>query len=519
MSKKEDFIQHIQNGYQPKGDYMTLGAGKLGEEIISEAQVKIPLKTLNRHGLIAGATGTGKTKTLQLICEQLSDHAVPVLVMDVKGDLSGIAQPGDAESRHIQERHKNVGIPYEAKGFPVEFLSLSNEPGVRLRATVTEFGPILLSRILELNETQTGVISVLFKFSDDHGLPLVDLNDLKKLMNYVRDNEEGKAELSRNYGSISPATLGAIHRKIVALEQQGADVFFGEPSFDVMDLLRTRDGKAMVNILRITDIQDRPHLFSTFMLTLLSEIYSVFPEMGDPEKPKLCIFIDEAHLVFQQASRALLQQIEIVVKLIRSKGVGVYFITQIPGDVPDNVLSQLGLKVQHAMRGFTAKDRREITKAVENYPISEFYNAGVTIQELGIGEAFITALDEKGVPTPLVHTHLRAPASRMDILTPTEIQNIIQSSDLVRHYERTLDSRTAYEILTEKMDQVTQQEEEAKSQAPTSAPPRRGRPAKEESFAEKVFGSPLVRDMGRTLTREITRTFFGSLGVRNTRRR
>lgn len=512
----QEFINHIQQGYNPKGEYMVLGAGKLGDDIIADAQVKIPLKTLNRHGLIAGATGTGKTKTLQVICEQLSDHGVPVLVMDVKGDLSGIAKPGDANSKHIIERHKNINVPYEATGFPVEFLTLSSEAGVRLRATVTEFGPILLSRILELNDTQSGVIAVLFKFSDDHGLPLVDLNDLKKLMLYIRDDEDGKAELSRNYGSISPASLGAIHRKIVALEQQGADVFFGEPSFDVMDLLHTKDGKGVVSVLRITDIQDKPHLFSTFMLTLLSEIYSVFPEMGDVDKPKLCIFIDEAHLVFQQASRALLQQIEIVVKLIRSKGVGVYFITQIPGDVPENVLSQLGLKVQHAMRGFTAKDRREITRAVDNYPLSDFYNAAVTIQQLGIGEAFITALDEKGVPTPLVHTHLRAPASRMDILSLQEINEIVGASQLVKHYERTLDSRTAYEILNDKMAQVT---DPVDSQQEKAEPARRGRPPKEDTFAEKVFGSPLVRDMGRTLTREITRNIFGALGVRNTRRR
>src|SRR5690606_17911116 len=310
MSLREEFIQEIQKTYQYKGDKIVLGKAKLNGEVLSEAEISVALKTLNRHGLIAGATGTGKTKSLQILAEQLSLKGVPCLLMDIKGDLSGIAMPGKADDKGIQERQSLLGLEYTPAGAPVELLSLSGEKGVRLRATVSEFGPILFSKILDLNETQTSIISIIFKYSDDKGLPLLDLSDMRKVLQYVSENSEGKKELTSNYGSISPASLGAILRKIVALEQQGASRFFGEPSFEVNDLMRTRDGKGVVSIIRLTDIQNKPNLFSTFMLSLLAEIYETLPEIGDPDKPKLVMFIDEAHLIFREASKALLDQIE-----------------------------------------------------------------------------------------------------------------------------------------------------------------------------------------------------------------
>ncbi|MDO5655217.1 MAG: DUF853 family protein [Flavobacteriaceae bacterium] len=507
MKTAHTFIDSIQEGYAAKGAVITLGKGKFNNEIYPDAAVQIPLKTLNRHGLIAGATGTGKTKTLQIVCEQLSNHGIPSLVMDVKGDLSGLARPGDANSTHTIERMQKLEMPYEATGFPVELLSLSDEKGVKLRATVTEFGPILFSKILGLNETQESIISVLFKFCDDHALPLIDLDDIKKVLTYVKDDEEGKEKFKKDYGSVSTASVGAILRKIVALEQQGAAKFFGEPSFDVNDLLRTKDGKGVINIVRLVDIQDKPALFSTFMLSLLAEVYSQFPEAGDLEKPKLCLFIDEAHLVFQNASKSLLEQIDTVVKLIRSKGIGVFFITQIPGDVPDSVLSQLGLKIQHALRGFTAKDRKEIKKAVENYPITEFYEADQVITQLGIGEAFITALNEKGIPTPLVYTHLVAPQSRMDVLTTQEIEEEIRNSVMVTKYSMDINRESAYEILSKKIEQAVNE-----TPNKTTTSPRRN--VKEETFVEKMSKNTMVRQLGRTAMREITRGVLGVLGVK-----
>ena len=513
MLDSQAFIKEIQQGYSTKGDFLTMGKGKFNDKVYPEAAVKIPLKTLNRHGLIAGATGTGKTKTLQIFCEQLSLHGIPSLVMDIKGDLSGIAKPGDPESSHIIDRMGNLEIPYEAMGFPIELLTLSDEKGVRLRATVTEFGPVLLSKILSLNATQESVLSVIFKYCDDHAFPLVDLDDLKKVLSYISDDEDGKANFRNEYGLISGASVGAIFRKIVALEQQGAEKFFGEPSFEIEDLLQTRDGKGVVNIVRLVDIQDKPALFSTFMLSLLAEIYATLPEEGDVGKPKLCLFIDEAHLVFNEASRALLNQIETVVKLIRSKGVGIYFITQVPGDVPDNILSQLGLKIQHALRGFTAKNRREIQKAVENYPMTQFYDTAEVITQLGTGEAFITVLNEKGTPTPLVYTHLVAPQSRMDILTENEINQEIRNSDLVAKYAVDVNRSSAYEMLSDKIEEAADKTESQKGQKPSKRAPK-----EEKGFFENVINSPFARDVGRTFTREVSRSILGALGIKKRRR-
>ncbi|SIP89699.1 hypothetical protein SAMN05880574_1021 [Chryseobacterium sp. RU37D] len=503
MADKTQFIEELNARYTPKGDHIILGKGMLNGEVIPEVNVTIPLKTINRHGLIAGATGTGKTKTLQVFAEQLSHQGIPSLVLDIKGDFSGIAEAGK-ENPAIQERYAKTQLPYNPQAFPVELMTISGERGVKLRATITEFGPVLLSKILQLNETQQSIMSIVFKYCDDKGLPLIDLNDLKKVLQYVTENPQGKVELASNYGSIASASLGAILRSIVALEQQGASSFFGELSFDVHDLLQTRDGKGVVNILRVADIQSKPQLFSTFMLSLFAEIYMTFPEEGDSGKPKLVLFIDEAHLIFDESSKALVSQIETMVKLIRSKGVGIYFITQIPGDVPESVLSQLGLKIQHALRGFTAKDKKEISKAVENYPTTEFYDASTLIQNLGIGEAFVTALDEKGIPTPLVHTYLISPESRMDVLDDSEITELTSKSALVAKYEKLIDNESAYEILVKRMEQAVE----------NSDPSQKSRPVKEEpGMLEQVLKSSAGRTFANTLMREGAKAILGMLGL------
>ena len=461
MDKTEKFIESISQGYQFKGESILLGGAILDGETLNNAAVKIPLKTLNRHGLIAGATGTGKTKTIQVLSEQLSSYGIPVLMMDIKGDFSGIAKEGEEKS-FITERHTKINIPYQTAKFPVELLSLSEQSGVRLRATVSEFGPVLFSRILDLNDTQAGVVSIIFKYCDDNKMPLLDLKDFKKVINYII--EEGKEEITENYGKISTSTTGIILRKIIELEQQGAELFFGEMSFDINDLMRIdENGKGYINILRLTDIQDKPKLFSTFMLSLLAEVYQQMPEKGDAEQPELIIFIDEAHLIFKEASKTLLDQIETIVKLIRSKGIGIYFITQNPMDVPSGILAQLGLKIQHALRAFTAKDRQAIKQTADNYPSSDFYDTSEIITSLGIGEALVTALNEKGIPTPLAATMLRAPMSRMDVLTESEIQEINTHSRLVKKYSEKIDRESAYEILNKKITDA--EAENAKKEA------------------------------------------------------
>ncbi|TBV27497.1 ATPase [Meridianimaribacter sp. CL38] len=461
MSRNEEFFNHITEGNTNKGEFITLGSAMLDGETIKNAYVNVPLKTMNRHGLIAGATGTGKTKTLQVLAENLSEKGVPVLLMDIKGDLSGLAQPSPGHVK-IDERHDAIGLPFEAKSFPVEVMTLSEQDGVRLRATVSEFGPVLISRILDVTETQAGIISVIFKYCDDNKLPLLDLKDFKKILQYC--TSEGKDEFQEEYGRISTASTGAILRKIVELEQQGGDLFFGEKSFDTQDLLRIADdGRGYINIIRLTDIQDRPKLFSTFMLSLLAEIYSTFPEQGDTGRPELIMFIDEAHLIFNEASDALLDQIESIVKLIRSKGVGLYFVTQNPTDVPEAVLSQLGLKVQHALRAFTAKDRKAIKLTAQNYPDTEYYDTAEVLTSLGTGEALVSALNEKGRPTPLAATMMRAPMSRMDVLTDSELSNLLSSSKMVKKYNETIDRESAYEILNEKIERA--EAEEAKEKA------------------------------------------------------
>ena len=504
MSDKNTFIASINKGYSFKGESVQIGAAMLNGEVISEAGIFLPLKTMNRHGLIAGATGTGKTKTLQTISEFLSDASVPVLLMDIKGDLSGIAAEGALNDK-LTDRYQKLRLNYTPCAYPTELLSLTGKDGVRLKATVSEFGPILLSKILGLNDTQGGIVSLIFKYCDDNKLPLLDLKDFTKVIQFVSD--EGKAEIEKLYGKISTTSTGTILRKVIELQQQGADIFFGERSFEVDDLMRiSNDGRGMINVLRVTDIQDKPKLFSTFMLQLLAELYASCAEEGDLDKPKLVLFIDEAHLIFQEASAELLQQIETIIKLIRSKGVGIFFCTQNPMDVPAAVLGQLGLKIQHSLRAFTAADRKVIKQTADNYPETEWYKTEDLITQLGIGEALITMLNEKGIPTPLAHVMLCSPRSRMDILTDAEIVAINGKSKLVNKYNETIDSNSAYEILTAKL-------EEAAEKAATEKPAAKKTTREETSTLEKVVNHTVVKSMARTAGNTIVRSLLGALGL------
>lgn len=516
MDRTEQFRQVITEGYTFQGTSIILGTAILDHQPLAQAHVKVPLRMMNRHGLVAGATGTGKTKTLQGIVEQLSDNGVGVLIMDIKGDVSGIAQAGTANPK-IDERMQKIGKEWTAKGYPVELMSISKERGVRLRATVSEFGPVLFSKILELNDIQSGVVSLVFKYCDDKNIPLLDLKDFRKTLNYL--TSEGKEEIEKDYGKISTASAGTILRKIIEIEEQGADLFFGEKSFEVEDLCRMNDrGQAYINILRLTDIQSKPKLFSTFMLCLLAEVYSKFPEIGDKEDPKLVIIIDEAHLIFNEASKNLLEQITTIVKLIRSKGVGIFFCTQLPTDIPPEVLSQLGLKVQHALRAFTANDRKAIKLTAENYPLTDYYKTEDLLTNLGIGEAIITALNEKGAPAPLAHTLLVAPQSRMDVLTEGEMQTIIDNSQLVRRYNEEVDRESAYEILTKKLESFAQAEErekQLKEEEKRLQMEERERRVKEKQDGRRTKDKPLV---DKTTQHQITRTVIkvlerGLLGI------
>ncbi len=503
---KEAFIEQISKAYTFQGSSIILGCGMYEGQVVKETIIRLPLRMMNRHGLIAGATGTGKTKSLQLIAEQLSKQGIPSVLLDIKGDLSGIAEAGTVNSK-ISDRHAALDIPWNPQENFVELLSISDQPGVRLRATISEFGPVLLAKILGLNDTQEGVVSLVFKFADDNGLLLLDLEDFKKVLLYVTN--EGKEAIEKEFGAVSSASVGTILRKVIELEQQGADRFFGERSFEVEDLCRiNRQGQGVISILRASDIQDKPKFFSTFMLQMLAEIYSKFPEAGDIEKPKLVFFIDEAHLLFEEATSALVNQLETIIKLIRSKGVGLIFVTQNPGDIPESILGQLGMKVQHALRAFTANDRKAIKSASENYPESNFYNTSQLLTELGIGEAFVTALNEKGIPTALVQVMMCAPASRMDVLTEGEMAKITKASEIYEYYNEEINRESAAEILTKKIEEAIQDEEQIETRSDTSS--RR----QEKSTIEKMMNSSVTRQVGRTVARELTRGLLGMFGIK-----
>lgn len=504
MPDRALFTQKIQQSYSSAEPHIYLGAGVVEQEITADAKVNLPLRMMNRHGLVAGATGTGKTRTLQLIAEQLSDAGVPVFLLDVKGDLSGLNKAATANPK-LEERAQKLAMTYTPTGFPVELYSLSGKLGAPMRATVLEFGPILLSKVFELNDIQTGTLSVVFKYADDKKMPLVDLNDLKKVLTYLADGP-GKEEIKDSYGKISTATSGTILRKIAALEQQGVGSIFGEPSFDIDDLFERVDGKGVISLLNISDVQSQPALYSTFLLSLLVEIYNTMPEAGDLDKPKLVFFFDEAHLLFKDAPKAFLEQIEQVIRLIRSKGIGVFFCTQSPMDIPETVLAQLGNRVQHALRAFTPNDADNLRKTVKTYPRSEFYEIDKALTSMGIGQALITVLNEKGIPTEVAITHLVPPRSVMGPLPENEFRNLYLSSEFYRKYEKTVDPLSAHEILTERMNnqQTTQQ---APQQTTTSRTTQSRR--QEKGMVEQVLTSSVGRQIGRELVRGVFGMLFG----------
>ncbi|WP_309114957.1 helicase HerA-like domain-containing protein [Saccharothrix sp.] len=492
----------IAEGYASQGAAVELGAVLVDGTVDPAARVRIPLATLNRHGLVAGATGTGKTKTLQLVAEQLSAAGVPVVMADVKGDLSGLSREGAANDR-ITTRAAETGDDWQPAAFPVQFLSLgTGGSGVPVRATITSFGPILLSKVLGLNDTQESTLGLIFHWADQRGLPLLDTKDLRSVITHLT-SEEGKADL-KGLGGVSSATAGVILRSLVNLEAQGGDTFFGEPELDPRDLMRvSSDGRGVVSLLELAELQSKPALFSTFLMWLPAELFQELPEEGDLEKPKLVFFFDEAHLLFADASKAFLEQITQTVKLIRSKGVGVFFCTQLPTDVPNSVLSQLGARVQHALRAFTPEDQAALAKTVKTYPTSPHYDLEKALTSLGIGEAVVTVLSEKGAPTPVAWTRLRAPRSLMDTIGADAIKQAAGSSELNGKYAETVDRESAYEKLAAKVAPPT-------PEAPHQEPER----AEEPSVVEKVLGNSAVKSFLRSaasaLGREITRGIFGT---------
>ncbi|MGC0330965.1 DNA helicase HerA-like ATPase [Streptomyces sp. SAI-170] len=489
----------IAAGYAFTGPALDLGALLWDEVCLPDAQVRIPLAVLNRHGLVAGATGTGKTKTLQLIAEQLSAQGVPVFLADIKGDVSGISAPG-TENDKVRSRAAEVHQQWSATGFPAEFYALGGlGHGIPVRATVTGFGPVLLAKVLQLNQTQEQSLGLIFHYADTKGLELVDLKDLRAVVAFLT-SDEGKAEL-RNLGGLSTATAGVILRSLTAFEAQGMGAFFGEPEFDTAEFLRTAgDGRGIVSVLELAAVQDKPQLFSTFLMWLLADLFHDLPEVGDVDRPKLVFFFDEAHLLFNGASKAFLDAITQTVRLIRSKGVGVFFVTQTPKDVPADVLAQLGNRIQHALRAFTPDDQKALKATVKTFPNSA-YDLEELLTGLGTGEAVVTVLSEKGAPTPVAATRLRAPQSLMGPVEPAELDRAVTSSPLYERYAQAVDRESAYEKL-------------AQPPAPEADKPRAKAPKEEPSMVEQVVGSgmfkSLARSIGTQVGREITRSLFGT---------
>ena len=475
----------------------------------SEKAERLSLKYANRHGLISGATGTGKTVTLQIMAEGFSDAGVPVFVADVKGDLSGLGQPIVMKD-FLQKRADTIELdPYTPRDFPVCFWDLFGKKGHPIRATVSEMGPLLLSRLLDLNDTQEGVLTLAFRLADDEGLLLLDLKDLRALL--VEIAERAK-ELSAEYGHVSRASVGAIQRRLLALEEQGAENFFGEPALDLMDFLRTDDqGAGIVNILAADKLMHTPKLYATFLLWLLAELFEELPEIGDPEKPKLVFFFDEAHLLFDDAPKALLQKVEQVVRLIRSKGVGVFFVTQNPLDVPDSVSSQLGNRVQHALRAYTPREQRVVKAAAETFRPNPAFKTLDVITQLGIGEALVSTLMSKGAPGIVERTLIRPPSSRMGPLTAAERKDIMRYSDMADKYDTSIDRQSAYEDLKTRAEKKTEAAEKAAAKAKKTSSKARSTKARPRRSNRQSVGEAAFKTAARTLAREIVRGVLGSL--------
>ena len=495
--------QQIASGYAAGGAAVDLGAVVIDEAADAGAQVRIPLATLNRHGLVAGATGTGKTKTLQLLAEQLSDAGVPVVLADIKGDLSGLAQPGEGGDK-LTARAQDVGDDWQATSYPVQFLSLGTSGrGVPIRASITSFGPLLLAKVLGLNATQESTLGLIFHWADQRGLALLDTKDLRSVIQYLT-SDEGKEDL-KGIGGVSAASAGVILRALSNLEAQGGDEFFGEPELEVGDLLQQVDARGVVNLLELSEVQTNPVLFSTFLMWLLAELFEELPEAGDLDRPKLVFFFDEAHLLFNDASKAFLDSIEQTVKLIRSKGVGVFFCTQLPTDVPNPVLSQLGARVQHAIRAFTPEDQKALSRTVKTYPTTEHYDLGQALTSLGTGEAIVTVLSETGAPTPVAWTRLRPPRSLMGAIGEDAVRSSAESSQLHAKYSETIDRESAYEKLAQKVPEA--------SAEPSAEAPKKAE-AQDAGMFQKAMENPAVRSFFRSAAsavgREVTRGLFGN---------
>jgi DNA helicase HerA-like ATPase len=497
-----DFATTIAEAYAVAGASVDLGRGVYGGNVEQQALVQVPLSMMNRHGLVAGATGTGKTKTLQAITEQLSRAGVPVVVADVKGDLSGLAAPGDAAGT-AAKRAADLGVPFTPAGYPVEFLALGGiGPGVPVRGTVSDFGPQLLGKVLEANETQEQSLNLVFRYADEHGLPLLDLSDLRALLAYL-SSDDGKADLA-GIGGVSPATVGVLLRSLAMLEDGGGNELFGEPQLDANDLLRlAADGRGVISCLELPSVQDKPRLFSTALMWLLAELFEHLPEVGDLEKPKVVFFFDEAHLLFDGATPAFLQSVTQTVRLIRSKGAGVYFVTQTPHDVPSDVLGQLGNRVQHALRAFTPEDAKALKATVSTFPKSPFYDLGELLTGMGIGEAAVTILAESGVPTPVVHTRLRPPASRMG--PADDVDGLAKASPLYAKYGTRIDNRSAREILAARL------EKPAPPTAPPPVQPRHSEAAAAAGGGVAAVGKFLTSRQGQAVERQVVRGLFGLL--------
>ncbi|MEV5650558.1 helicase HerA-like domain-containing protein [Nocardia sp. NPDC052254] len=497
--------QQIAAGYEFEGAALELGAVLVDGRIDSGARVRIPMRTLNRHGLVAGATGTGKTKTLQGIAEQLSAAGVPVVLADVKGDLSGLAQPGQSDDKLAARATQTGDDDWAPRGYPTEFVSLGTEGiGVPIRATITSFGPVLLSKVLGLNETQESTLGLIFHWADSRGLALLDLKDLRSVIQHLT-SPEGKEDL-KGIGGVSAATAGVILRALVNLEADGGDTFFGEPELDPADLLRTADGQGVITLFELGSQAARPVLFSTFLMWVLADLFQTLPEVGDVDKPKLIFIFDEAHLLFADASKAFLEQVEQTVKLIRSKGVGVFFCTQLPTDVPNPVLSQLGARIQHALRAFTPDDQKALSKTVRTYPKTTTYDLEDALTSLGIGEAVVTVLSEVGAPTPVAWTRLRPPRSLMGTIGDDGIRQRAQSSPLYAKYGQTVDRESAYEMLAAKVAAAQAEPEPAPSGGQAREP--------DTSAADRIMSNPAVKSFLRSAAsaagREISRSLFGT---------
>lgn len=498
-------VKELREAYQEKIlPSLQLGGIILNDQLVADAPVCLVLKSFNRHGLIAGATGSGKTKTIQVLSEQLSLAGVPSMVMDIKGDLSGLAAAGNT-SPELLKRAEMLQVPFTPRAFSVEALSLSDSsPGIPMRASVEDFGPILFSRMLDLNDSQAGVVTILFAYAKEKKLPLIDLGDFKALLQFLT-SDSGKQELGSEFGSISSASSSIILRKIIELEAQGAQSFFGEPSFEVRDLLgHNAHGEGVISILRLLDMQQYPKLFSTFMLKLLSDIYNSFPELGDPDKPVLVLFIDEAHLIFNEASKALLNMLNTIVKLIRSKGVSLIFCTQTANDIPEAILSQLGLKIQHALRAFTAKDRQSMKLVARNFPLSALYNTEERLTSLSIGEALVCALDEKGQPTPLIECMVRPPCSRMGVLSAQELQALVSQSSLAARYQQRQSIQGAQEILAAKS--LPQKEVHQNSNKKVN---EKLEPSMIDTLSKNTLFRQIIRQIFRELTNAVLKLIKG----------